>query len=246
MSSDNGIVDPEGRPSEARRRNRVLVIAPHADDETIGAGGTLARHAADGDEVHVAVVTGHGDEGPHPLWPRSLWDKIRGEAKKAMDILGVHQLHFEELPAAMIADTPVHRVNKTIGALVEKIAPAVLYVPFLFDLHKDHREIFHATSVAWRTSTKAGGAIREVYCYEVQSETHWNAPYVEAGFLPNTWVDISAHLDTKLRALACYESQIRPAPDARSVDAIRALAVWRGSQQSMHAAEAFVAIRLLR
>ena len=77
------------------------------------------------------------------------------------------------------------------------------------------------------------------------AETHWSAPYLEPGFTPNAWVDISAHLDTKLRALACYESQIRPAPDARSLDAVRALAVWRGAQQGMAAAEAFVTIRLL-
>ena len=90
-----------------------------------------------------------------------------------------------------------------------------------------------------------GRKIKNVYCYEVQSETHWNAPYLEASFTPNTWVDISAHLDTKLRALSCYASQIRPAPDARSLDAVRALAVWRGSQQGMAAAEAFVAVRTL-
>ena len=81
-----------------------------------------------------------------------------------------------------------------------------------------------------------------VYCYEVQSETHWNAPYLEAGFLPNTWVDITAHLETKLRALACYESRLRPMPDARSLAVIRALAVWRGSQQSFAATEAFVCV----
>jgi N-acetylglucosamine malate deacetylase 1 len=227
-------------------RERILVVAPHADDETLGAGGTIARRAAEGHEVHVAVVTGHGED-THPLWPRSLWDKIRAEARRAMDVLGVGagQLHFEEVPAAMVADHPVYLLNRTVGALIEKIQPDVLYAPFLFDLHKDHREIFHALSVAWRSSSTVGKKIRAVYCYEVQSETHWNAPYLEAGFVPNTWVDIGAHLDTKLRALSCYESQIRPAPDARSIDAVRALAVWRGSQQGMTAAEAFVCVRRL-
>ena len=223
---------------------RVLVVAPHADDETLGAGGTIARHAAEGDEVHVAVVTGHGDE-PHPLWPKSLWDTIRAEARRAMEVLGVRHLHFEEVPAALVADQPVWRLNKTIASLVSSIEPEVLYVPFPFDLHKDHREVFHALSVAWRPSAPAGRRIKAVYCYEVQSETHWNAPYLEAAFTPNVWVDITAHLDTKLRALSCYESQIRPAPDARSLDAVKALATWRGSQQGVAAAEAFVAIRLL-
>lgn len=224
---------------------RILVIAPHADDETLGVGGTMARLAAAGDDVHVAVVTGHGD-GQHPLWPPALWDKIRAEAARAMDVLGVQHLHFEEVPAALVADQPVYRLNRVVGGLIEKIQPEILFVPFLFDLHKDHREIFHAASVAWRTSTATGRNVKQVFCYEVQSETHWNAPYLEAGFTPNTWFDISAHLETKLRALSCYESQIRPAPDARSLEAVRALAVWRGSQQNMGAAEGFVTVRLLQ
>lgn len=224
--------------------SRILVIAPHADDETLGLGGTIARRAAEGHEVHVGVVTGHG-EGTHPLWPRTTWEKVRAEARRAMDVLGVSELHFEEVPAALVADQPVWQLNKVVGGLVERIQPHVLYVPFPFDLHKDHREVFHALSVAWRPSSAVGRQIRAVYCYEVQSETHWNAPYLEAGFVPNAWVDISDQLETKLRALACYESQLRPAPDARSLEAVRALAVWRGAQQGMVAAEAFVTIRLL-
>jgi N-acetylglucosamine malate deacetylase 1 len=230
--------------SDSGRGRRILVVAPHADDETLGVGGTIARRVAEGWEVHVAVVTGHG-KTPHPLWPASLWDRIRAEARQACAVLGVHRLHFEEVPAAMVADQPVWFLNRTIGALVENIQPDVLYAPFPFDLHKDHREVFHALSVAWRSSSPTGRKLRAVHCYEVQSETHWNAPYLEAGFTPNTWVDVSAYLDTKLRALACYESQLRPAPDARSIEAVRALAMWRGSQQNMTAAEAFVTIRML-
>lgn len=223
----------------------VLVIAPHADDETLGMGGTIARYCAEGHEVTVAIVTGHG-EGVHPLWPQSVWDRVRAEARVAMQVLGVSQLLFEEIPAAMVADQPAWQLNATIGKLVERVAPDVLYVPFPFDLHRDHREIFHALSVSWRPTNAVGRRIKEIYCYEVLSETHWNIPYVEAGFLPTTWVDITDHLETKLKAVACYESQIRPSPDARSVEAVRAQAVLRGHQMSMHAAEAFVVVRLLR
>lgn len=231
-------------PAARAPGRRILVVAPHADDETLGVGGTIARRVAEGCEVHVAVVTGHGAH-PHPLWPASLWEHVRAEARKAMNALGVHQLHFEEVPAAMVADQPMWQLNRTLAELVERVRPSVLYAPFPFDLHKDHREVFHALSVAWRPSSEVGRGIREIYCYEVPSETHWNAAHLEAGFQPTAWVDISGYLDAKLRALSCYESQLRPAPDARSIDATRALAVWRGSQQSMRAAEAFVAIRLL-
>src|SRR5512144_2358252 len=93
---------------------RILVMAPHADDETLGVGGTIARRAAEGHEVHVAVVTDHGRE-PHPPGPRSMWDRIRAEARRAIEVLGVHHLHFEEVPAAQVADQPVWHLNRTIG-----------------------------------------------------------------------------------------------------------------------------------
>lgn len=223
---------------------KILVIAPHADDETLGMGGALARFAAEGHEVTVAVLTGHGG-GEHPLWPPSVWETVRREARRAMSVLGVERLLFEEIPAAQVAEEPVWKLNKVTLELVERVRPESLYVPFPFDLHKDHREIFHSLSVAWRPSSEAGRGIRSIYCYETQSETHWNIPYVEAGFLPNCWVDISATLETKLKAAACYESQMRPAPDARSIEALRALAVWRGSQVGVAAAEGFVAVRLV-
>ena len=209
-------------------------------------GGAIARHSAQGDAVTVAVLTGHGDEAPHPLWPKANWDDVRREAAAAMAVLGVEDLRFEEIPAAIVSDQPLWKLNSVVARVVNDVAPHVLYVPFPFDLPKDHREIFHAASVAWRPSTEAGQGIREVYCYEVQSETHWNIPYVEAGFLPNHWVDISDHLATKLKALGCYESQMQEPPHARSLRAIEALAVWRGSQIGVTAAEAFVSVRVIR
>lgn len=224
---------------------KVLVIAPHADDETLGMGGTLARFAREGHEVTVAVITGHGGD-EHPLWPKSVWETVRAEADRAMKVLGVDKLLFEDVPAALVADEPVWKLNRVTDALIGSVQPDSLYVPFPFDLHKDHREVFHSLSVAWRPSTEIGRGIREVYCYETQSETHWNVPYVEAGFLPNCWVDISETLEVKLEALACYQSQVRPAPDARSIEAVEALAIWRGSQVGVRAAEGFVAVRLLK
>lgn len=224
--------------------DRVLVVAPHADDETLGAGGTIARLVAMGAEVHVAVMTGHGGEW-NPLGNSEDWDVVRGECASAMGVLGVKHLHFRELPAAMLAAHPIWETNEVVRALIADVAPTVLLVPFPFDLHKDHREVFEACNVAWRTSSAVGRGIRLVLAYEVQSETHWNPPYLEAGFLPNVWIDIGDHLATKLEALEVYGSQMRPFPDSRSLSAIEALARWRGSQQNLQAAEAFVLIRAI-
>lgn len=226
---------------------RVLCIAPHCDDETLGCGATLAKHAGAGDEVHVAVVTGHGKD-PHPLWPKETWTRVRAECRAAVEQLGVKPdsaLHFGELPAAQLASVPTHEKNRAVHELIARVQPAVLYVPFAFDIHLDHREIFHAASVAWRPHTELGKNIREVYAYETQSETHWNAGSVEPGFVPNVWVDVSDTLAVKVRALSKYESQMRPFPDARSIEAVEHLAKWRGAQMGMHAAEAFVLVRRL-
>lgn len=225
---------------------KVLVIAPHADDEALGVGGTIARYAQEGHDVIVAVLTGHGDEQAHPIWPEHSWDRVRQEAKEAHAVLGVNRTVFKNVPAAMVADQATWKLNQITQAVIEDIQPDILYVPFLYDLHKDHREITRSFSVAWRPHRDSGRAIKEIYMYETQSETHWHIPYVEQGFQPNCFVDISAQLETKLAALRCYQSQLRPFPDARSIDAIDALAKWRGSLVSVAAAEAFVLIRHMR
>ena len=222
---------------------KILVVAPHADDEVLGLGGTIARYAEEGHHVVVAVLTGHGLEEPHPLWPREVWDVVREEAKQAHAVLGVREAVFEEIPAVGVADQAVWKLNRTTMNLLERVEPDVLYVPFLYDVHKDHRELTRSFSVAWRPCTDVGRKIREVFAYETVSETHWSLPYLEQAFCPSQWVDISPYLDKKLRALECYKSQIRPFPDARSLEAVEALARWRGCQMGLRAAEAFVTIR---
>ena len=224
---------------------RVLVLAPHADDETLGVGGTIAKRVAAGEAVTVCVLTGHGDD-PHPVLPRSAFETVRAECESAMRVLGVTDLRFLDLPAVQVGDLPKWHTNKSVRELIDAVAPHELFVPFPYDLHGDHRTLFHAASVAWRPVSAIGRAIRRVICYEVLSETHWNAPYLEPGFLPNSFEAISDTLATKLQALECYRSQMRPFPDIRSIEAIRALAQLRGAQVGVNAAEAFVVVRELR
>lgn len=222
---------------------RILVIAPHADDEVLGVGGTMARRSLEGDDIIVAVLTGHGDE-PHPLWGKRGWDIVRSEAADAHSLLGVSRTIYRELPAVLVPDQPVHVVNKTVSDIFDEVRPDVLYIPFLYDLHLDHRSIVYACTVAWRTNNPAGRAIREVYMYETLSETHWNIHQHEGGFLPNVYVNISGDfLEKKLRAFSCFKSQIRDFPDARSLEGIESLAKFRGCLVGVHAAEAFSLVR---
>jgi len=224
---------------------KVLILAPHADDETLGCGGVIARFVDEGHDVTVGVVTGPG-VGDHPDYPQHVFDEIRSELREAMRVLGVSNILFGAVPTVMAADLPRRQLNAEILRMIDEVQPEILFVPFALDLHSDHREIFHAASIAWRPYLERGRAIREVYCYEVPTETHLNIPYVEQAFVPNVWFDISDQIERKLEAFACFKSQAQPAPLPRSTEALRALATWRGSQIGAQAAEAFVLVRMLR
>jgi LmbE family N-acetylglucosaminyl deacetylase len=222
---------------------RVLAIAPHADDETLGMGGTIARLVREGHDVHVALMTGAGKNGEHPFLPKEGFETVRREFHQALDVLGVQEKILCDLPAVLVEKEPIHVVNDVTKKVVERVAPERLYLPFPYDLHRDHRELFYSFSVHARAYLTLGQNIKEIYCYETPSETHLSAPYLEPAFTPNAYVDISAFLDTKLAALKCYESQAQAAPLPRSPVAIEALARLRGSQVGVAAAEAFVLIR---
>lgn len=222
---------------------RVLVIAPHADDESLGMGGTIAKYVSGGAEVHVALLTGHGAEVPHPFIARTDFDVVRREFDAALDVLGVTHRHVRDLPAVMLDSLPTHRINAVARELIEQVRPHRLYLPFAFDLHRDHRELFYAFTVQARAYLPLGGAIEEVWCYETPSETHLAPAYLEPAFAPNRHVDISAFLEAKLQAIDCYVSQRQDAPLPRSRQAMTALAQLRGSQIGAAAAEGFVLVR---
>ena len=215
----------------------VLVVAPHADDEVLGVGGTISKRNAAGEEVHVVIVT----RGRPPRFSDSLVETIRGEAAEAHALLGVKKTHYLEFPAAELDQVPHSDLNATLGAVFAEVRPTAVYMPFVGDVHLDHQRVALSAIVCARPIGPNPPV--EVYAYEVLSETNWNAPYVSPSFVPSIFVDISEQLELKLEALAKFESQMREFPDERSLRAVRALAELRGAQVSRLAAEAFVSIR---
>ncbi len=215
----------------------VLVIAPHPDDEVLGCGGTIARLVRDGQRVTVAVVT----KGT-PLFPASDVRRVRAEARKANRQLGVETLVFLDLPVTTLHLMPEHKINKVLCDLMDKVAPDTVLVPFPGDRHEDHRQVFDAAMVAMRPDGRRPPP-RRICCYETVSETHWAAPGIEPPFEPNWYVDITQTLDEKVSAMRQYESQLEEQIPARSIEAIKALARFRGSVVGMGAAEAFAIIR---
>ena len=219
------------------KAKRILVVAPHPDDETLATGGTIAKLSNQGHEVHVLIVCGHLP----PLYSREDYEKTIAESKKAFKILGVSSSEFLEIPATMLSGRPVHELNSKIHEAVSNINPQMVFCPFP-DRHIDHRIVFDSVMVAARP-IGLGRDIEILAAYETLSETHWNAPHIEPNFTPNWIIDISEFISIKLEALNCYQSQISDFPGPRSIEAVEALAKFRGTQSGFSYGEGMHIIR---
>lgn len=213
---------------------RILVFAPHDDDEVLGVGGTIAKYAAQGHDVYVCEVTTLLEDEKHTR-------EIREEAANAHRILGVRESFFLNLPVVALKDTKTIEVNAAFENIVRKIKPEIAFIPHKGDMHIDHSEVSKAALVALRPIQNPD--LKEIYAYETLSETEWNIPSADNFFVPNCYNDITDYIDIKLSAMECYKTQIQEFPHPRSLKALRALSELRGSTIGVKNAESFMLIR---
>lgn len=219
---------------------RVLVFAPHPDDEIIGVGGTIAKRIQNGDEVYVCIVTKALDT----MFPRELIKQGRKECREADAKLGVKETIFLDFPAVMLETVPRYELNGKISEVVQRIRPDEVYIPHRGDMQLDHQMVVDSAMVAVRP--RGNYYPKRVYAYETLSETGWNIPNTVNEFIPTVYEDISGTLKAKLEAMNIFQSQLAPFPAARSIGAIEALARYRGATVNVNAAEAFNLIREIK
>ena len=208
---------------------KVLVFAPHNDDEVLGVGGTIIKYVSAGHSVYVCEVTDCRN------------DILLQEAKCAHKLMGVKESLFCNLPPVELKLLSPKEINKSISKVVEKIQPDIVFLPFIGDMHIDHKEVTESVLVAVRPVNNC--SVKTVYMYETLSETGWNIPNSERTFSPNTWIDITNEIDKKIEAMKCYTTQLKQYPNPRSTESIRALAMYRGSTVGFKYAESFMMIR---
>ena len=216
--------------------NRVIVVAPHADDEIIGCGATIAKHIQSGDEVVVIIGT-NASIGAPELFSIEQIKKTRSEAVAAHQFLGVKETIFLDFPAPALNAYPEYKISVEISKIFGKTKPTHLYLPHPGDIHQDHKAIYRASLVAARPQGE--NKIANIFCYETLSETEWT-PMHEKAFVPNCFVDVTDVFSKKTEAMAFFGSQIKSFPHSRSVEAFKALAMYRGSTIGVERAEAFV------
>jgi N-acetylglucosamine malate deacetylase 1 len=229
----------EFRGGEAMTRS-IAVIAAHPDDEVLGCGAAIARHTAAGEAVHVLImaegVTSRS-AAPNSDNAKEQLAELALCAHRAHEILGSESLELLAFPDNRMDSVDMLAVVKSVEVFLAKVHPDTVYTHFPADLNVDHRIVSEAVQIACRPVPTA--SVRRVLMFEVASSTDWRL-VTPVSFNPNYFIDVTMTIDKKMRALAAYGSEMRPAPHARSLTGVAALATWRGATVGVGAAEAFV------
>lgn len=222
---------------------RILVVAAHPDDEVLGCGGTVVRHADEGDEVRVLFLSdGVGARGISRNAPAFQARELAAHA--AAVTLGVRKVQFLGLPDNRLDSIDLLDIVKPIEHIVQEFRPSVIYTHHGGDLNVDHRIFHKALLTACRP--QPGASVSRILFFETPSSTEWADPSFGPAFCPNCFVGIAEQMSRKMAALHHYEGEMRPFPHARSLESIEALARTRGCTAGLPAAEAFVILREIR
>jgi LmbE family N-acetylglucosaminyl deacetylase len=221
----------------------VLCVAAHPDDEVLGVGGTLARHAAS-EAVHVCLlsdgVTSRHDDADAI---EAEIQRRRDRARRACDTLGA-TVSLHDFPDNSFDTVPLLDIVQTIEGEIEAHDPNVVYTHHYGDLNIDHELACRATVTATRPLADSG--VDRVLAFETLSASEWAVPEPNNAFQPTSFIDISEHLKTKLDALSTYESELRDQPHPRTVETVRQNAEVWGAKAGADATEPFELLREVR
>jgi len=223
----------------------VLVVAAHPDDEVLGCGGTIAKLSSM-QPVHIAIL-GEGISSRYDLRQHAkaeLLTKLHGDAEAVSRMLGATGVTLIGLPDNRFDELALLDVVKAVEKLIAETRPSTIFTHHPGDLNIDHAVTFRAVMTA--TRPLPGCVVRDIYTFEVPSSTEWAFQQFAPAFQPNVFIDITATLDTKVDAMARYESEARSFPHPRSAEALRAIASRWGSVAGLGAAEAFQLVRSIR
>lgn len=251
-ASRNGFSRPQPEARVAREfwgRQRLLVIAPHADDEAYGCAGTIAKIKACGGQAYVIVASvgdlqhynGNGNR-------RSVSAKTRAaELEASMRLLGVdgYEILFTDSQSHLRLDAVPQR--DLIGSLerdatyaLDKVRPTMVILPAP-SFNQDHVALFTAGLAACRPRLRAHKPFADLVLVSDAPQLGWRPE----PFRPDFYVDISEYLGFKLDALGCHASQVRHFPDLGSLPALESLARLRGAEIGVQAAEAYECHRIV-
>lgn len=225
-------------------KKTVVIFAAHPDDEVLGVGGTIARHAAAGDQVHI-VIAAEGatarDAARNTKARQAELDSLQAAARKVAGVLGGTSVRFLGFPDNRCDSIDLLDMVKAVESVISELEPHTVYVHHSGDLNIDHRRLHEAVITACRP--QPGCPVKRLLSFETVSSTEWSPPGSLPAFQPTVFVDIDAYWPKKQAAIEAYRHEMRPWPHARSIAAIEHLGRWRGATVGVQMAEAFMMLR---
>lgn len=215
-------------------KNKVLSIAVHPDDETLGCGGTLLKHKSNGDEIHWLICTSINKS-------HSYYETREKEIEKTKDAYSFDSVHSLRLKTMQVDEYSMSELIGNISKVINDIKPNIIYLPFKGDVHSDHRKIFEAAYSC--TKSFRYPFIKKIYMIETLSETEFAPSTKEDSFIPNVFVDISEFMNKKIEIMKIFKSEIEEHPFPRSERNLKALATLRGATSGCEYAESFVLLK---
>lgn len=215
---------------------RVLVVSPHPDDETLGAGGTILKLILEEHEVYWLNITAMLNTSK---FSEKMIKRRAEQLNKIEEFYGFKDVFHLNFPSAELEAFDSGKAIEMVGNVIKKVKPEVLILPDYNDVHSDHKRVFdwcYTCSKIFRFPY-----IKMILTMEIISETDFGKP--ENPFVPNFFVDITDYLDKKIQALNIYDTEIAEPPFPRSEENVKALATVRGATAGVRYAEAFRLIK---
>ena len=216
---------------------KVLVIAVHPDDETLGCGGTILKYKNQGAEVHWLICSESKNNA-------EFHSKRKKEIEKVASMFSFDSVINLQLEATKIDNYSMSTLVEKISNVINKLKPDTIFIPFRADVHSDHRSIFEASISC--TKSFRYPFIKRIYMMETLSETDFSLNIKDESFMPNTFVDISDFMDKKIEIMNLYVGELGDHPFPRSVKNIKALATYRGATAGCYYAESFMLIKEIK
>ena len=217
---------------------KILSVAVHPDDETLGCGGALLKHKKNGDDIYWLIITSmYLEDG----WTAEKIESRREEINQISDVYGFTAVHCLDFPSTRLDTIPMKNLISQISKIIQKVEPDLIYIPNRSDIHTDHQYAFRAIMSC--TKTFRYPFIRKILMYECLSETEFSPALPADTFIPNVFVDITGFLEEKIKIMKIYRDEMGAFPFPRSEENISALAKNRGTVAGVEAAEAFVLLK---
>ena len=218
--------------------NKILAIAVHPDDESLGCGGTLLKHKAAGDAIYWLIVTSMKEEYG---FEKGVIEARRKEIEKVSSMYGFDGVYDLDFPTMQLDAIPFSKLIGSISGVFGEVEPNIVYLPFKGDVHTDHQAAFKAAYSC--TKSFRHPSIKKIAMVETLSETEFAPSTKEDSFVPSMFVDITNFIDRKIEIMHQYKTETGWYPFPRSERNIRALATFRGATAGCEYAESFMILK---